>query len=291
NRLFESEDIVGCLCADDLNPYTRIPLLLAHKRGIPTLACHHGALAYGNAIKKLDADFYLAKSEMERDYLVRRCEVPAEKVVLGAPSSPQDSVCSRHEERTWLVFFTEPYAAGGWRIDEIYRELLPVLCSLAESSGLELVFKLHPFESVRGHRRLLRRHISRKPAERIRIIAGPPSAELWQKTRAALTVQSSVAVECTMRGIPVFLCGWLREPFAGYLRQFAEFGAGQIVNSAAELEALPVLLSGYQIRTGVQQRLAGAIEPPLFRALLRNFSGVQASAVCETASGGAGIRA
>ena len=44
NQVFKSETVVGCLCADDSNPYTRIPLMLAKKRGIPTLVCHHGAL-------------------------------------------------------------------------------------------------------------------------------------------------------------------------------------------------------------------------------------------------------
>src|SRR5208337_610031 len=43
-RVFETRSVVGCLSADDSNPYTRIPLLLAEQRGIPAVACHHGAL-------------------------------------------------------------------------------------------------------------------------------------------------------------------------------------------------------------------------------------------------------
>src|SRR5439155_6635308 len=71
--LFESETITACLCADDSNPYSRLPLIIAKSRGIPALACHHGALDSRMAIKKQHADFYLVKSEMERDYLVRVC--------------------------------------------------------------------------------------------------------------------------------------------------------------------------------------------------------------------------
>ncbi|HEX4427581.1 MAG TPA: hypothetical protein VH079_19425, partial [Terriglobales bacterium] len=41
--VFDSENIVGCLCADDSNPYSRIPLILAKQNGIPAIACHHGA--------------------------------------------------------------------------------------------------------------------------------------------------------------------------------------------------------------------------------------------------------
>jgi len=43
-QVFETRSVAGCLSADDSNPYTRIPLLLAEQRGIPAVACHHGAL-------------------------------------------------------------------------------------------------------------------------------------------------------------------------------------------------------------------------------------------------------
>src|SRR5438874_6730915 len=89
NELFDSEKITACLCADDSNPYSRLPLIIAKKRGIPALACHHGALDNRMAIKKLHADLYLAKTEMERDYLVRVCRVTKERIVTGAPASPQ----------------------------------------------------------------------------------------------------------------------------------------------------------------------------------------------------------
>src|SRR5437016_7855519 len=42
-------------------------------------------------------------------------------------------------------------------------------------------------------------------AKQIRIISGPTPPELWQNANCAFTVQSSVALECSMRGIPIFL--------------------------------------------------------------------------------------
>ena len=76
-RVFASESVTACLSADDSNPNTRIPLIIAKNRGIPTLACHHGALDFRMAIKVNHADTYLAKSEMELDYLKRICQLPA----------------------------------------------------------------------------------------------------------------------------------------------------------------------------------------------------------------------
>jgi hypothetical protein len=243
-QVLESENVVGCLCADDSNPYTRIPLILARNRGIPTLACHHGALDSRMAVKVAHADVYLAKGEIERDYLVRFCGMAANKVVLGGQGKPEAAFARTRiagPPESWLVFFSEPYQAAGWRADEVYRDLLPKLWSLAQSCGLKLVFKIHPFESLRSHRRMLRNYLPQEE-HKIAVIAGAPTSELWRNTRIALTVQSTVALQCASLEIPVFLCSWLRDSTSGYVEQFAKFGAGQILTSADELIAIPDLL-------------------------------------------------
>ncbi len=269
-RVFESENIIGCLCADDSNPYTRIPLILAKRNQVPALACHHGALDAWMAIKKPHADFYLAKGEMERDYLVRICRVAPQQIILGAPPTPNTSSIEPHErqsDRPWLVFFTEPYHAAGWRTGEVFRELLPRLTALARACGLELVFKLHPFESVEAHRRLLRRHLPKSEAARIRILAGVPSAELWRNTRFAMTGQSTVAVECTTRGIPVFLCAWLRDSYTGYVGQYARFGIGRILDSVDQIADIPRLLELPSPALPAKNKLRQTMDPEMLRDL------------------------
>ncbi|MGH9504267.1 MAG: hypothetical protein ACRD20_15570 [Terriglobales bacterium] len=269
-QVFESEAIVGCLCADDSNPYTRLPLILARNRGIPTLACHHGALDSKMAVKTAHADVYLAKGEIERDYLVRSCGVAAERIVLGGqglPSATDSTKATVRSNEPWLVFFTEPYQAAGWRADEVYRDLLPELWSLAQTCGLKLVFKIHPFESVRGHRRILRKYLPRQEA-RIGVIAGAPSPHLWRNTRFALTVQSTVALQCTSLGIPVFLCSWLQDSTSGYVEQFARFGIGHILKSADELNEVPRLLAINSKNIQIRPTLWETMDPAKLRDLL-----------------------
>lgn len=263
-NVLDREPIVGCLCADDTNPYTRIPLLLAKNRGIPTIACHHGALDCWMSLKTPAADFYLAKSEMERDYLIRRCHVAQEKIVSGGPAQPYRlEPTTEPSGRTWMVFFTEPYEASGWRSEAVYRDLLPRLCSLAQTCGLKLVFKLHPFESIRGHRRKLRRILGEKERE-IEVIAGPLSDELWEKTKFALTVGSSTALECTARKIPVFLCTWLRDPYSGYVQQYAKFGVGHALKSPEDIADIPHLLGSQNPSSAKMEQ---SIDARLFRRL------------------------
>jgi hypothetical protein len=262
SQVFESENVTACLSADDSNPPSSIPLILAKKRGLPALACHHGALDYMMAIKVNHADSYLAKSEIERDYLKRVCHLTSEKIVMAPPALPKPLSLQRVARRSapWLVFFTEPYQISWWRSDEVYRDLLPRLCSLAQTCGLKLVFKLHPFESIKGHRRMLRRLIPEQ-ARQIEVLAGPPANQLWNNTQLALTVQSSTALECAALGIPVFLCAWLRDPYSGYVRQYARFGTGHVLESSEQIAEIPRLLesqNGQSLHPQVSPRAIGS---------------------------------
>jgi len=61
------------------------------------------------------------------------------------------------------------------------------------------------------------------------------------------------------RGIPTFLCEWLRDPLSGYQKQFASFGIGRPLRSAAEIGRLPGLLTDFfgsmasRSRTAIQE--------------------------------------
>jgi hypothetical protein len=249
-RVYDVENIVSCLSADDSNPYTRVPLILAGLRGLPAIACHHGALDARMAFKQQHADLYLAKGEMEKDYMLRVCRVSPEKVILGAPASAARSQASRVADvqtKPWMVFFSEPYEAGSWRPDEIYKELLPLLSALATDFGLKLMIKLHPFESAKSHRQYLERFLSREEGQRIELRLEPFSPDVWQSIRFALTVESTVAMECAGRGVPVFFCAWLRDAWTGYVGQYEKFGVGQALNSPHEIIQIPEMVSSYGV--------------------------------------------
>jgi hypothetical protein len=271
-RIFESANVTACLSADDSNPLSSVPLIMAKKRGLPTLACHHGALDYQMAIKTNHADFYLVKSKMEQDYLRRICHLAQDRIVNPTPASSKPSALQTGAFRSapsWLVFFTEPYHSGGWRSDEVYGDLLPRLCSLARTCGLKLVFKLHPLESIKGHRRMLRRLIPEQE-HKIDVIAGPASDQMWNNTRFALTVQSSAALECVALGIPVFLCAWLRDSYSGYVRQYARFGVGQVLESSDQMAQIPGLLESQNGKSVPPTSARSAIDSA---ELARLFSG------------------
>lgn len=240
-NVFETENITGCLSADDTNPYTRIPLLFAKNRGLPTVACHHGALDCYMSLKSLAADSYLAKTEMERDYLTSTCELAREKIAAPVSKAMKSRV-PHAREKSLIVFFTEAFDANGWRGEEVYKDLLPKLKSLAQTCGLQLVIKLHPFDSKRAHAKRLRRILGNQ-ATTIQLLAGTPADDLWLKTKFALAVESSTVLECAQRGIPVFLCTWLRDAYSGYSRQYVKFGLGEPLSSPEQLADIPQLLN------------------------------------------------
>jgi hypothetical protein len=270
NRVFETRSVAACLSADDSNPYTRIPLLLAQQRGIPAVACHHGALDCHMAIKKLRFSTYLAKGEMERDYLERICGVDAGRIRVGAPSSPpRENPSLWSEGAPWIVFFTEPNETHLWRMEAIYREVLPRLCAAARNSGKTVVLKLHPFESARQRRRLVTRTLSKEDQKFVNVTDAPLSREILQKTWCAVTVESTVAFECASVGIPAFLCGWLRHAYAGYAPQFARFGVGRMLETPDDLLRIPEMLCAAIPSPGTASRLVQAISPTALSEVLR----------------------
>jgi hypothetical protein len=247
--VLSGERIVAVMCGDDSNIYTRLPVLLARQQGIPTLDFHHGALDGRFLMKELPSDFYLAKGEMERDYLLRICHLPAERVIVAGPARPRPAQRSipPHEreqnEGSPILFFSEPYEGAGQRTEEIYRELLPPLARLAREFGCKLIVKLHPFESRTERIGLVVKVLSKEDAPLVEVIAGPFTAEQVAAAWFAITVESSTVIDCSLLGVPCFLCEWLNSSPYGYTRQYARFGVGRILNSPEQLDQLPRLVA------------------------------------------------
>jgi hypothetical protein len=258
-RVFETRPVESCLSADDSNPYTRIPLLLAQQREIPAIACHHGALDCFMAFKNPKFSNYLAKGEMERDYLERICGIDPRRIRIGALTLSQENAPVWSERAPWITFFSEPYESGLWRAESIYREILPRLCSAARDSAKTVVLKLHPFESLRQRRRLIARILNADEQKLVSLTDAPLSSGMLAKTWCAVTVDSTVACECALAGIPAFLCGWLRNAYAGYAPQYARFGVGRMLESADELLRIPDMVCKATPNPDTVRRLVQAI--------------------------------
>jgi hypothetical protein len=268
SRVLETQSVVGCLSADDSNPYTRIPLLLASRQEIPAVACHHGALDGGMAIKAPCFSTYLAQGEMERDYLARICGVDPGRIRIGAAGSPAEQGPLWRPEAPWIVFFTEPHEVGFWRTGAVYREVLPRLCAAARASGKAVVLKLHPFETARQRRRLVKATLSESDQKLVTVMDAPLSAEILRNTWCAVTVESTVAFECASVGIPAFLCGWMRHAYSGYALQYARYGVGNLLGLPDELLDIPKRIANATPSPGLVQQLVQPVRPQLLAEVL-----------------------
>lgn len=237
-RLFESRPIRSVLCADESNPATWLPVLMASRAGIPTLSCNHGAFDDCLAVKGLSAGVFLAKGEIERDYLESACRIPPERIRVGAPAFELPAA-SRGRK---IVFFSEPLEVYQGRPDEMYSDVLPRLCALSRRTGKRLVVRLHPFEMMRDRKRLARRILSKEDAGRIEWSEGEGLGEVLAEAWCSVIIQSSVALDSALAGVPAFFCGWLAQGIYGYVGQFEKFGAARRLSSPEELLNLPELL-------------------------------------------------
>ncbi|MGA8761465.1 MAG: hypothetical protein WB562_01130 [Candidatus Sulfotelmatobacter sp.] len=273
-NVVDREPVQAVLCADDSNPYTRIPLLLARERGLLNIACHHGALDGRYVFKRSHADIIWAKGRMEADYLVRMCGVPREKVEVGAPALPAGSHAGRKSgdqaSPQSILFFSELYEACGGRPEEFYRDVLPHLADMALATGRELVVKLHPAESERERTLMLARILSAKQRDATRVVSGPLTDDLLAKTKTwfGVTILSTVAMECAVRGIPCFLCKWLEFSPHEYVEQFIRFGVGIGLDSKGGLEKIPQYLREYAVQTSVRENCWHPAAPGRLHQLL-----------------------
>jgi hypothetical protein len=260
-RVYETQYVAGCLSADDANPYTRIPLLLAGRREIPAVACHHGALDGRMAFKTPCYSIYLAQGEMGRDYAERVCGADPRRIQVGAAMSATKQDPLWRPDAPWIVFFSEPYESDLWRAEAVYREVLPRLCASARAAGKTVVVKLHPFESARQRRRLLNSVLTESDRKTAKVMDAPMSPAILRDTWCAVAVESTTAFECAAVGIPAFLCGWMRHAYSGYALQYARYGVGRLLKSADELLTIPKLVQEAIPDADIAKRLVQLISP------------------------------
>jgi len=271
-NVLESEPVKAVLCADDTNPFTHIPLLLAKQRGLRTISCHHGALDGRCMVKECNADVILAKGKMEQDYLTRLCAVPAQKIVMGAPSSTTGakSAVWRDQDRPYIVFFSEPYETTGGRAQDVYADLLLPLSKVMAKEKKRLIIKLHPAESLTERKEIVARFLSVEQRKNLRFVTGPLSSVLLDKTWFGITVLSTVVMECASHGVPCFLCKWLESSPYGYIEQFVRFGLGTPLNHPNEILEIPARL---YVPEGKRYRYEDCWEPAsssLLKTLISN---------------------
>jgi hypothetical protein len=276
NTVLDREPVTGVLCGDDSNWHTRLPVLLARKRNLPTIDFHHGALDGRFLMKELSSDLYLAKNEMERDYLTRVCRLSADRVVLGrVQASANDEKLTETGSRPNIVFFSEPFESVGGRPEEIYRELLPPLSRLALEHGRTLVVKLHPFENLKERRKLVAAALGSQQTSHVQVVSGALSRELLSSAWFGITVESSTVLDCTKAGVPCFHCHWLGATSLGYGQQFARFGIGRLLRSTDELAEIPRLLADPPPQG---EQAAGSGTRPAAEILRKVFAGRAVSA-------------
>ncbi len=255
-EVLANEPIEAVFSADEHNPFTRLPTLLARSRRLPTISCDHGALNMTYGIRGDCADVYLAAGEMAKNYMISWCGLPADKIRIGGPAKAATSASSTGEqERDWIVFFSEAYEVSWARTETLYSELLPEVCLMARQTHRKVIVKLHPFESFRARKALINKVLSAEDRAVIEMREGPMTPDLLKRAWFSLTVESSVAVESTSNGVPCFLCGWFDGSWYDYGKQYARYSAGHVLNSPEKVREISQLLEGIRITEATRQAL------------------------------------
>lgn len=263
-----SEPIAAVFSGDENNEVTRLPIILAKARGLRTLSCNHGALNLSLALRKQCSDIYLASGDMARDYMVEWCGLSANRVVMGAPQhEPRSNLHPKKAGKDWIVFFSSAYENVSARTQVLYSEILPELCALASETNRKVIVKLHPFESLQIRKRMIDRAVPAVNREVIELRQGPMSSDLLERAWFTITVNSSVAVESTMNGVPCFLCAWFDGDWHDYGKELAKYSAGYALSSPQEMRNIPERLGQIKITDATQRVLHSPIDPGILDSI------------------------
>ena len=146
--------------------------------------------------------------------------------------------------------------------------MLPGLCAIARQSGRKVVLKLHPYESASARSRLVDRILTGDDRRLVEISTAAISEQLLRRIWFALTVESSVAVECALAAIPCFLCGWFDLEMHCYGRQYEKFGAARVLESPSAIPRIPEMLERQRPSENFRNLFYQPITPPALDGLL-----------------------
>ena len=268
-EVLAQEHITAVLSADEHNPFTRLPILLARSRKLRTVFCDHGALNMSLAFRRPCSDTYLVRGDMARDYLAEWCGLSANKIIVGSPyAAPRPLPPANPARKDWIVFFSEAYEVSQGRTQAFYKGLLPELCALAQQTNRKVIVKLHPFESRRTRMLLVRKVLSREQRRLIEMREGPMTSDLFERAWFTVTVESSVAVESASYEVPCFLCSWFDASWYEYTKQYAKYSAGYLLDSPKRVREIPQLLERVQITEATRQGLESPISPKRLESVL-----------------------
>jgi hypothetical protein len=197
------------IVGDEFSFVDRAALHLGKVRGIPTASRQHGVLDSHYLRDSILADVHLAWDEATVAWLEVHGAIPPGQTVrvAGRGAAEPGPPAGRGND---VVLFLQPLELVGVPMADWLSETLPPLLRAARSSGGRLRAKLHPLQSRSALAALL-------PADfagQVDLVTDISAREILQTARAAVTLDSSVAVDCRDFGVPCFSTAWYEGTYA-----------------------------------------------------------------------------
>lgn len=205
--------------SSDAHRYSRLMVLLARGRGVPSAVIQHGALVGESVYVPIVADLMAAWGPWCRDWFVARGTPPERVVAAGVPRAEERRQQRPSGAARRLLFPAQPVPL------EVTFDLLAMAVDhLRRHPETTLRVRPHPGES---RVTALRAHVSRlQEGLAARVAVGEPGRPLSEDLDWAdvvLTAESTVGIDALVHGVPIVI---LRHPRVRSAIPFAELGAG-----------------------------------------------------------------
>jgi hypothetical protein len=218
--------------------------------GIPTVLLQHGVL--GDYCQLLDppVDRYIVRGTFWRNFLATAPRARA--TVANVPVSRRDKTALNASQ--CILYISAPYHLQGlWHPIE-QREILIALARASIETGLSLVIRIHPLESVAHYQLLMKDAVGHlRAAPHIEFSQGDDEDAVVARAVVAILHSSTLFLKCLAAAVPIVSLNWHDFSFKPLLTRDGVF---YFANDLAHLYTLA--------KAGAQGQLApypGKVEP------------------------------
>jgi hypothetical protein len=213
---------------DEFSYIDRATIRLARSLGLETVSRQHGVLDSHYLRDRLLADRHLAWDEPTVAWLRSRGAVGERRVEALPRRLPPPR--ARARAPSTVAVFLQPLELLPAPLADWTEETLPAVVAAARARGLRVVLKPHPLQTAI----LVGDAVPASVRDDVRVAEGVPARDLLADAAAAVTLDSSVCVDCRDAGVPCFSTAWYPGTYASEL---ARLGWVRPCATPADLEA------------------------------------------------------
>jgi len=206
NEMYDQEKNKMIILAEELNPLSRVAIIIAKKKKIKTFVIQHGTVLGDAIFKEVLADKTIVSGNREKNFLISMGTNPKKISAIGQPrfdkikQKTKEEACKEIglDSEKKVIVFAAQYLVGGQEIPikNGLEEFLETIKKIPDKKNFEFIIKPHP--------NMDKKELYKKvKSTNVKIIENVELYSLLSACDILITSSSMVAIETVLLNRPV----------------------------------------------------------------------------------------